>query len=67
MRRIGITPHRSVTGTGSTSFQEANPHVWVQIGEELRNTNTTILEIVQELRDEVNRLWANNERLMQEQ
>lgn len=39
-----------------TSFEETNPEVWVQLGEESRNTNTTILETIQELNDEVAQL-----------
>lgn len=50
MRRMGTMPHRSVTGTEAMTFQETNPEEWVQLGEELRNTNSTILEIVQDLK-----------------
>lgn len=67
MRRTGIPPHRPMTGTGSTSFQETNPEVWVQLGEEPHNTNIEILETVQKLKGEMARLRADNERLMQEQ
>lgn len=52
---------------GTTSFPETNPEVWVQLGEESCNTNTTILETVQELNNEISRFWVDNERVMQEQ
>lgn len=67
MRRSGLTPHRLVTGTGPTSFPEANPNIWVQLREEQHNTNTDIFEIVQELKEKMARLRADNKRLMQEQ
>ena len=56
-----------MTRTWQTYFQEANPEVWVQLGEEPHNTNTTILDTVLELKEEMARLHAYNERLMQEQ
>jgi len=42
MRRTGLTPHRSLTRTRPTSFPKVNPQVWVQLGEDPRNTNATI-------------------------
>lgn len=51
-------------GIGPTSFEESNPEVWVQLGEEPCNTNTTILETMQELKYEMAWLWVDNERLM---
>lgn len=62
--RMGTITHRTVTGVGATTFQETNPIVWVQLGEELQNTNSTILETVQELKAEMARLQVDNERLM---
>lgn len=64
MRRNENTLHRSMIGLRQTSFQEANPEVWVKLGEEPHNINTTILETKQELKDEMARLQADNERLM---
>lgn len=64
LRKIGNTPHRSMTGLGLACFQEPNPEVWVKLREEPCNTNTTILETVQELKDEMARLREDNERLM---
>jgi len=48
-------------------FQEGNPELWVQLGEEPQDTSTDIRETVQELKDEVAHLCADNERLMLEQ
>lgn len=53
MRRIDNIPHRNVTGLGPATFPENNPEVWVQLGEEPHNTNLTILEMVQELKNEM--------------
>jgi len=66
IRRNGFTPLRPVAGTRPASFVETNPEVWVQLGEELHNTNISILETVQQLKDEMARLWVDNKRLMQE-
>lgn len=43
--------HRIVTGLGPTTCPKTNPEIWVQLGEEACNTNLTILEIVQELKN----------------
>lgn len=67
MRKTGLTPQRVLIRTGPISFPEANPKVWVQLGEELCNINDDIFEIVQELKEEMARLLEDNERLMQEQ
>jgi len=67
MCRTRNPPLRSAIGTGATSFQEGNPKVWVQLGEEPRNTDIDIMVIVQDLKDEMARLRADNEILMQEQ
>ena len=37
------TPHKNMPGLGPTTFPKTNPEVWVQLGEEPRNTNPTIL------------------------
>lgn len=67
MGRIGNPPLISTIGTATMSFQEGNPKVWVQLGEEPRNTNIDILVIVQELKDEMAWISPENKRLMQEQ
>lgn len=59
--------HRNVAGLGSTTFSENNREIWVQLGEEARNTNLTILEIVKELNNEMARLREDNVRLTMEQ
>lgn len=53
MRRTGSLPHRSVIGTRPTTFQEGNPEVSVQLGDQPRNTNPDIIVTVQELKDEI--------------
>lgn len=45
MRRIINPPLRP--------FQEGNPEVWVELGEEPQNIGTDIRETVQELKDEM--------------
>lgn len=56
-----------MAGLGSTTFSENNREIWVQLGEEARNTNLTILEIVKELNNEMARLREDNVRLTMEQ
>eukprot|EP00253_Pinus_taeda_P017334 PITA_17334 len=46
---------------------ENNPELWVQLGEEAKVTNQAILEMVQELKNEMARLWEDNARLTMEQ
>lgn len=46
---------------------ENNPELWVQLGEEAKNTNEVILETVQELKNEMARLREDNARLTMEQ
>jgi len=53
MRRAGSGPHGFVAGQGPAISPGRNPELWVQIGEETRNTNHAILETVQELRNEI--------------
>lgn len=65
MRRTRFSPHRTPTGAGPTSLPETNCEVWVQLVEEPCSTNATIFETIQELKDEMGRLWEDNERLMQ--
>lgn len=64
MRRIGNALHVPMIEPGPASFPETNPEVWVQLGEEPRNTNVTILETMQDLKGEMARLREDNERLM---
>lgn len=45
---------------------EANPKMWIQLGEKSWNTNSTLFEIVQQLKSEMARMRANGETLMQE-
>lgn len=40
--------------------------MWVQLGEESKNTNVGLFEIVEQLKSEMERLRVDNERLMQE-
>eukprot|EP00253_Pinus_taeda_P034937 PITA_34937 len=61
MRRADNTTRRPVMGQGAPS-PENNPELWVQLGEEARVTNQAILEIVQELKNEMARLWEDNAR-----
>jgi len=53
MRRVGIEPHMFVAGQGPATSPGNNPKLWVQLGEETRNTNLAILETVQELKNEM--------------
>jgi len=66
MRRTNSVPHWIVTGSGPATGLETNPEIWVQLGEEACNTNLTILEIVQELKNEMARLREDNARLTME-
>ena len=50
MGRADSASHGFVVGQGPT---ENNPELWVQLGEEARNTNLAILETVQELKNEM--------------
>jgi len=63
MRRADNVSRRFVVGQGPATGLENNPELWVQLGEEARNTNLAILEIVQELKNEMARLWEDNMRL----
>lgn len=67
MRRTRNLPPRSAMGRGPTSFQEGNPKVSVQLGEEPWDTDRDIMVTLQELKDDMARLRVDNERLMQEQ
>eukprot|EP00253_Pinus_taeda_P020750 PITA_20750 len=64
MRRTSSAPHRNVD---HVTPPQGNPELWVQLREEARNTNLTILETVQELKDEMARLREDNARLTMEQ
>lgn len=67
MRRAGSAPHRFVAGQGPATNPGDNPELWVQRGEETRNTNLAILETIQELKNEMARLREDNARLTMEQ
>eukprot|EP00253_Pinus_taeda_P026738 PITA_26738 len=66
MRRAENTPRRLRLGQGVTGA-ENNLELWVQLGEEARITNQSILERVQELKNEMARLREDNARLTMEQ
>lgn len=66
MRRTDNTPDRPMIGLGPATFPKTNHELWVQFKEEPRNSNPTILEIVQELKSKVAQLQDENERLMLE-
>lgn len=52
---------------GDGSNPQENAELWVQLGEATRSTNLAILETVQELKNEMARLWEDNARLTVEQ
>jgi len=52
---------------GDGSNPRENPELWVQLGEETRSTNLSILETVQELKNEMARLREDNTHLTVEQ
>jgi len=56
MRRIWNLPLGSAMGIGPKSFQEGNPEVWVQLGDEPQNPNADIWVTVQELKGEMAQL-----------
>jgi len=66
MRRADSTSRRYAMGQGTHGL-ESNPELWVQLGEEARNTNQAILETIQELKNEMARLREDNARLTMEQ
>lgn len=53
MRRTDSTSHKFVVGQGPATGPERRPELWLQLGEEARNTNLAILETVQELKNEM--------------
>lgn len=67
MRRMSSAPHRNVDRPDNITHPQGNPKIWVQLGEEARNTNLTILETVQELKNKMARLREDNARLTMEQ
>ena len=67
MQRASSTPHRSTADQGPATNPRDNPELWVQLGEETRSTNLAILETVQELKNEMDRLREDNARLTMEQ
>lgn len=56
MRRTSSAPHGNMSRSDNVTHPQGNPEIWVQLGEEGRSTNLTILEIVQELKNEMARL-----------
>lgn len=67
MRRTDSASHKFVAGQGPAAGPGNNPELWVQLGEEARNTNQAILEMVQELKDEMAWLQEDNARITMEQ
>lgn len=67
MRRVDNVPHKNVASLGLATFPENNTEIWVQLGEEAHNTNLTILKTIQELKNEMARLWEDNARPTMEQ
>ena len=67
MRRTSSAPHGNVDIPDSVTHPQGNPEIWVQLREEARSTNLTILETVQELKNEMARLREDNTRLTMEQ
>lgn len=53
MIRTDNTSRRYGMGQGPIPGPESNTELWVQHGEEARNTNQAILEMVQELKNEM--------------
>jgi len=53
MRRADSASRRFMVGQGPVTGLENNLELWVQLGEEARNTNLAIFETVQELKNEM--------------
>lgn len=67
MRRTNTASHKFGAGEGSAAGSGNYPDLWVQLGEETRNTNMAILETIQELKNEMARLREDKARLTMEQ
>eukprot|EP00253_Pinus_taeda_P022911 PITA_22911 len=67
MQGSGGAQHRPAANLGPVANFGDNAELWVQLGEEIRSTNLAILETVQELKNEMARLRADNARLTMEQ
>lgn len=66
LRRIDSTSHRFLVGQGPVAGPGGSPELWVQLCEEARNTNLAILETVQEMKNEMDRLREDNAKLAME-
>lgn len=67
MRRTSSAPHGNLDRPDNVSHPQGNPEIWVQLGEEGRNTDLAILRTIQELKDEMACLREDNARLNMEQ
>eukprot|EP00253_Pinus_taeda_P028202 PITA_28202 len=67
MQGSGGAQHRAAANLGPAANFGDNAELWMQLGEETRSTNLAILETVQELKNEMARLRADNARLTMEQ
>jgi len=68
MRRVGHTQLIKTTiRVGLVPTAKAILDMWVQRGEECRNTNLALFETIQQLQSDMARLKYDNERLIQEQ
>ena len=67
MQGSGSAPRRPAANMGPATNFGDNAELLVQLGEETRSTNLTILETVQELKNEMARLRKDNARLTMEQ
>ena len=67
MRRENSAPHGNLDQPDNVGQPWGNPELWVQLGAEGRNIDSTLMMTVQELKDEMARLSADNARLNVEQ
>jgi len=67
MRRANSAPYGNLNQPDNGGQPQGNPEIWVQLGAEGRNADSTLMRTVQELKDEMARLRADNARLNIEQ
>lgn len=58
---------RGPTDPPWTTYINANPDIWIQLGEESRQTNAVLVKTIKQLHAEMINLRTNNERLREEQ
>eukprot|EP00253_Pinus_taeda_P011685 PITA_11685 len=67
MRRANSAPYGNLNQPENGGQPQGNPKIWVQLRAEDRNADSTLLRTVEELKDEMDRLLADNARLNIEQ